>query len=121
METGPITLPPWIYFWLSAFLSAVISVFITRFMARRIAKWMPRTISTAVQVSSLVGRFGVASVPIDESGGRARVKDKFGDFHNIYCRTQKGDPEIGMNEEVFVLQKLDDDDLFIVIKKQEVA
>ncbi|MEW5724060.1 MAG: hypothetical protein AB1896_13200 [Thermodesulfobacteriota bacterium] len=118
-ETRIKLLPPWIFFWVSAVLAAVIAVYLTRFSAVRIARWMPRTTTTAVKVSSLVGGFGTASVPIDREGGRARVKDKYGDFHNIYCRVAEGEPGIGMNEEVYVLSKLPGQDIFLVRKREK--
>ncbi len=88
---------------------------ITRFVAIGVSKIMPRQETTAVKVSSLVGKRGESSVMIDSKGGRAKVRDEHGSLHNIYCKTQD-DEQISVNEEIIVLQYIKPEKAFIVKK-----
>lgn len=115
---GMKVIPHQIYFLFSLGIASVLSVIATRYLSIGIAKIMPKMETSAVIISSLVGRYGTAKVSIDEKSGSARVSDENGTSHIIYCKT-KGDETIGVNEEIFVLQYLAENNSFIVGKKPE--
>lgn len=111
-------LPSPIYFWFSVVAATILGSLFTRTISFRVAKWLPKNETTAVGLDSLVGNRGFASVPIDTSYGRARVQDKYGDYHNIDCRiSREFSEEIQAGEEIIVLQYLFSDKTFIVGRK----
>lgn len=111
--------PYQIYFWFSLAIATIVSVLVTRYLSMLVAKMIPRTESSAVELSSLVGKYGEAKVSIDRDGGSARVKDQHGTQHIIYCIT-KNDKPIGVNNPIIVLQYLSEKEIFVVAKKPEI-
>lgn len=109
-------IPAGFYFLLSASIALIVSMIVTSTCSRIVAKIMPKKGTTAIELSSLVGRSGESSITIDNKSGRARVPDQYGTLHNIYCRTAGDDLPIPPNTEVLVLFR-DDENIFVVTKK----
>ncbi|MDL1964411.1 MAG: YqiJ family protein [Deltaproteobacteria bacterium] len=110
-------IPAGFYFWPSLFVATILGLFITRYTSLTVAKVLPKQASSAVSLTSLVGKHGEASVQISATGGRAKVRDQHGTLHNIYCRVAEGEKPVHENEEIIVLQYLQAEKVFIVQKK----
>ena len=110
-------IPAGLYFWPSLFAATILGLFITRYTSLTIARVLPKQASSAVSLTSLVGKYGETSVRISVTGGRARVRDQHGTLHNIYCRVADGEEKIPANEQIIVLQYLPPEKVFIVKEK----
>jgi len=113
-------IPAGLYFWPSVFVATILGLICTRYVSLTVARLLPRTGSSAVSLSSLVGKHGEASFRIDVNSGRARVRDDHGTLHNIYCKTEKGDEPIPENGEIIVVQYIPEDKVFLVKRKPDI-
>jgi hypothetical protein len=116
-----VIIPGIIYFWPSLATATILGLGFTRFISLRVAKWLPKEGSSAVRVGNLIGKTGTASVEIDSSSGRVRVRDDFGAIHNVYCRTEANEKTISEGESVILLQYLSEATMFIVRRKPDIA
>jgi len=110
-------IPPGLYFWFSFAGATVLGLMTTSFLANRVAEWMPRSCTYASKIEDLVGLTGEVTIGIDERGGRAKVKDKFGETLNAECKARPGEPEIPVGTEVLLLQYLPEEKYFLVAEK----
>ena len=94
---------------LAAVLAAFPSLLATALFARILAPIMPRDETTAIEVSSLLGKRGTISIGAARRGhaARALVKDYYGQPHNVMVEPHQDDAEFLEGDEVLLVRLQD--------------
>ena len=89
--------------WLAALIAFLCTIPVTRSTSRLVSQVMPRDESYALTEADLVGLVGVVTLgPVEaDSAGRAKVKDKFGNWH--FPRVRAARPELVIQQGTSVL------------------
>ena len=100
---------------LAAALAAFPSLLLTSLFARVLQPIMPRDETTAVEVSSLLGKRGTVSIGTARRGSPARVvtRDHFGQSHNVMVEPHEDGAEFTQGDEVLLVRL--EDGLFYAI------
>lgn len=95
---------PTITFWLSLSIALVTSVCITSVLANAIAKIMPKKESYAESPKHFAGKSGFALYQITENSGFVRVKDQYGNTHELPARVFPGESIIPAGSEIALVE-----------------
>lgn len=109
---GPVLGTPWIYGWISFGAATVGSFFLSGKIARLVNRIMPTTETQVVTRSDLIGRTGTLVLPASSTGGVAQIVDRYGNVHNVDCRTDGG--AIREGSEILIVDYDEDKDLYAV-------
>ena len=91
---------------LAAALAAFPSLLLTSVAARVLEPIMPRDETTAIEVSSLLGKRGAISIGTARRGSpaRASVRDHFGQAHNVMVEPHEDGAEFLQGDEVLLVR-----------------
>jgi membrane protein implicated in regulation of membrane protease activity len=99
-----------------AFASVVVALiatfFGTAFVSRLVGKFMPTTETDSVRKMDLIGCTGVVTLPCDQSGGLAQIRNKSGDLYQIQC---KADNLIPKGTQILTIEYHESSDSFTVV------
>ncbi len=95
-------------------LAFIGSVFATRVVTGILAKIMPAHDSSAETRQGLVGLTAtVLSKQVDEKGGRARVRDRYGNFVPVFCRMLEGEAAVPKGRDVLLVEYEDEKQVYM--------
>ncbi len=110
---------PAVFVPISVLLAFVGSVVFTRYLARLFSRLVPSVETYGVTRARLLGKTGEARYPISETFGEALVRDRYGQLHQVSCRTLPGKEVIPSGTKVILYQFDSDQDLFYVVTEMQ--
>ncbi|NUQ00766.1 MAG: DUF1449 family protein [Armatimonadetes bacterium] len=110
-------LEPWLgspvlFFGPSLLLSGLTSLLLTRGLARLMGRYLPKVESSALGMEQLEGATARTIFAVDERGGAAHLRDRYGTLHQVACRSLGGD--IAKGREVVLIEYRLQGDFFLV-------
>lgn len=118
---GEVVKSPAVFVPISVLLALVGSVVFTRFLARWFSRLIPSVETYGVTRARLLGKTGEARYPISETFGEALVRDRYGQLHQVSCRTLPGKEVIPSGSKVVLYQFDSDQDVFYVVTEMELS
>ncbi len=94
-------------------------MFFTRYLALRFSRLVPSVETYGVSRDRLLGKTGEARYPISETFGEALVRDRYGQLHQVSCRTLPGKEVIPPGSKVILYQFDSDQDVFYVLTEMQ--
>lgn len=106
---------PVVFVPISILLALVCAFVFTRYVALFFARLIPSVESYSVTDERLLGKTGEARYAISEAFGEALVRDRYGQLHQVSCRTLPGNETIPSGSKVVLYQYDSDHDLFYAV------
>ncbi len=110
---------PAVFVPISMVLALVGSLVLTRYLALLFARVVPNVETYGVTSERLLGKTGEARYPISETFGEALVRDRYGELHQVSCRTLPGKEAIPSGSKVVLYQYDSDHDLFYAVTEMQ--
>lgn len=103
--------------WLAAPVAAIVAAPLTGAVARPLARIMPHDETTAINIDSLIGRFGQIQLGQAQtaSPARARVRDQFGLDHYVMVEPDNAGQILNEGEEIILVRR--EGDVFKAISR----
>jgi hypothetical protein len=116
---GSLITSPAVFVPISVVLALMGSFFLTRYVALLFSRLIPNVETYGVTSERLVGKTGEARYPISETFGEALVRDRYGQLHQVTCRTLPGKEAIPSGSKVILYQYDSDHDWFYAVTEMQ--
>ncbi len=100
---------------ISILLALVCAFVFTRYLALFFSRLIPSVESYAMTHERLLGKGGEARYAISDTFGEALVRDRYGQLHQVTCRTLPGNDPIPSGSRIFLYQYDSEHDLFYAV------
>ena len=93
--------------WVAVLIAIAVTIPIVRVVGRAIARIIPRDETYTVSEADFVGQLATVAVgPLDQGlPGRVRLKDVFGNWHNVAARASRESPPLAMGASVLLVDR----------------